>query len=400
MNGAGFGLAALLITLFCAAVHLWRTRETLARELEDARQTWDRTNDAVLIADLVEGRVLHANPAATRLLGCTKKELLSRTLPDLHPAELVSRSAEIIADVWDKKGLVTSDLPFVGSHGEIVDVEISANVLEYRARPAVLIHARDIRERKRLETALVQAEKMAALGNLVAGVAHEVNTPVGAISANTDVARRALDLIDEGLADPSIRALVAEKTRMLRAIAILRESNDVMKEASERVSKIVRSLRSFARLDEAERQKADLHEGLESTLTLMRHELKHGIEVVKNYGDLPLVDCFPNQLNQVFMNVLVNAVHAMGTRGVLTIRTRAEAGMAVIEMEDTGKGIAPEHLPRIFDPGFTTKGVGVGTGLGLSISYRIIQEHKGTIEAKSELGKGTVFTLRIPVDRP
>jgi PAS domain S-box-containing protein len=418
-GGATLGLAALLMVLVGLVVHLGRARAMVARELEDWRNTWDRENDAVLIADLVDGRLLRANAAATRLLGCSESELLGRRLPDLHPRELVARSAEVIADVWEKKGLVYADLPFVDSNGEIVDVEVSANVLEYCARPAILIHARDIRERKRLETnarahalelestnrqlrdaqsQLVQSEKMAALGSLVAGVAHEVNTPIGAIASNADVAKRALDIVDKGLADPELERLVSDKPRMMRALAILRESNDVTKEAADRVAKIVRSLRSFARLDEAERQKADLHEGLESTLTLMRHVLKHGVEVVKEYGDLPLIDCFPNQLNQVFMNLLVNAVHAMEQRGTLTIRTRVEGAMAVIELEDTGSGIAPENLTRIFDPGFTTKGVGVGTGLGLSISYRIVQDHRGTITARSEVGKGTVFTVRIPVE--
>jgi signal transduction histidine kinase len=243
---------------------------------------------------------------------------------------------------------------------------------------------------------------MAALGNLVAGVAHELNTPIGAVASNADVAKRAHEVLKAALEDPKVAETLAGNIRVQRALSILEESNGVTKDAAERVSRIVKSLRNFARLDEAERKKVDLHEGLDSTLTLIRHELKKGIEVVKEYGALPVVDCFPNQLNQVFMNILVNACHAIDTSaggGKITVRTRVDGDDALVEIIDNGKGIKPEHLGKIFDPGFTTKGVGVGTGLGLSISYRIVQDHKGSIAAKSEVGKGTTFTIRLPIAR-
>ena len=150
-------------------------------------------------------------------------------------------------------------------------------------------------------------------------------------------------------------------------------------------------------MDEAEFQKADLHEGLDSTLTLVHHELRNRAIVLKDYGNLPLVYCSPNQLNQVFMNLFINASQAIDGKGEIRISTRADDAKVCIRIADNGKGILPEHLPKIFDPGFTTKGTGVGTGLGLSICYNIIQKHKGSITVESEPGKGTEFTITLPV---
>ena len=141
---------------------------------------------------------------------------------------------------------------------------------------------------------------------------------------------------------------------------------------------------------------ADLHEGIESTLTLLRHRLEERITVERRYGDLPEILCYPNRLNQVFMNVLLNAIQAIEERGTITIGTRREAGDAVVEFGDTGVGVPADRLDRIFDPGFTTKGSGVGTGLGLSISYRIVEEHRGSIVLSSEPGRGTGVTIRLP----
>jgi signal transduction histidine kinase len=159
---------------------------------------------------------------------------------------------------------------------------------------------------------------------------------------------------------------------------------------------IVRSLKNFARLDEAERKKVNVHEGIESTLTLLQHQLKTRIRIVKQFGDIPEVECFPNRLNQVFMNILVNAAQAIEGRGVITVKTWKQDDTLRLSINDTGVGIPPEHLSRIFDPGFTTKGVGVGTGLGLSICYKIVKDHGGTIEAESST-QGTTFTIILPL---
>jgi two-component system NtrC family sensor kinase len=164
------------------------------------------------------------------------------------------------------------------------------------------------------------------------------------------------------------------------------------------VTEIVRSLLNFARLDEAEMQRANVHEGLDSTLTLVHHYLKGRIEVEKQYGDLPDIVCYPSRLNQVFLNILTNASQAIKDGGRITIRTRVEDEFAEIEIEDSGAGIEPEHLPHVFDSGFTTKSAGEGTGLGLAISKQIVDDHNGEISVESVEGQGTTFRIRLPVD--
>lgn len=265
-----------------------------------------------------------------------------------------------------------------------------------RERTAELSGA--LTELRATQAELLQSEKMAALGNLVAGVAHEINTPLGAIASNTDLVQRALARISTALADPTQSAPAA------RYAAKAAEMAGISREACERISGIVRSLRNFSRLDEAERKPADLHEGLESTLVLIAHLIKNRVAVRREYGVLPPVDCHASQINQVFLNILVNAAQAIEGHGTITIRTRtataAELGFpaVIVEISDTGKGIAPEHLGRIFDPGFTTKGVGVGTGLGLAICYRIVNAHHGKIEADSTPGRGTTFRIMLPLE--
>jgi two-component system, NtrC family, sensor kinase len=235
---------------------------------------------------------------------------------------------------------------------------------------------------------LIQSEKMAALGLLVAGVAHEINTPMGAIHSNNDIMTRAVGKVRklmESAPDNEVR-------RLLDILGEVCRNNEI---ATERIMKIVRNLKNFARLDEAERKKVDIHEGIESTLSLLRHQLKSRIRIVKCFGDIPEIECYPNELNQVFMNILVNAAQAIKHRGEITVKTWREGDRVKIAISDTGVGIPPENLSKVFDPGFTTKGVGLGTGLGLSICYKIVQEHRGTIEAESSK-QGTTFTISIP----
>ena len=237
---------------------------------------------------------------------------------------------------------------------------------------------------------LIQSEKMASLGLLVSGVAHEINTPMGAIHSNNDIMTRAVAKIRRQLGSTPD----AEVSRLLDILGEVCRNNEI---ATERITQIVRSLKNFARLDEAERKRVNIHEGIESTLSLLRHQLKNRIRIVKRFGDIPDVECFPNELNQVFMNILVNAAHAIKERGEITVKTWKEGEGVKIAISDTGIGIPPENLSKIFDPGFTTKGVGVGTGLGLFICYKIVQDHHGTIEAESSK-QGTTFTITIPLE--
>jgi signal transduction histidine kinase len=250
---------------------------------------------------------------------------------------------------------------------------------------------------KEAQQQLILKEKMASLGDLVAGVAHEINNPIGAINSASDVSSRCLDRLQETVERGESVQAIKDDIHYQTVMQLLRENTRIAVEGSVRVTKIVRSLRNFARLDEAELQEADIHEGIDSTLTLVHHELKHNVEVVKEYGDVPRIRCYPNQLNQVFMNLFVNAAHAIEEKGVLRITTSADAKTVHIKIADTGKGIPQKNIDKIFDPGFTTKGSGVGTGLGLSISYNIIQKHGGSFRVNSEVGRGTVFEISLPV---
>lgn len=254
------------------------------------------------------------------------------------------------------------------------------------------------RELKQKQTQLVQAEKMASLGNLVAGIAHEINTPLGALRSNTDLFVRSIAKVNNILTDSKTADEVLENAELSKLLENIQKLNTVNEAATERIVNIVNSLRKFARLDQAEMDTYDIHEGIESTLTLVNHELKNRIEVVKDYGDIPQIYCYPNQLNQVFMNILVNASQAIEDQGTVRITTSRQDGNIVVEISDSGRGIPKKMIKRIFDPGFTTKGSGVGTGLGLSIVHQIIQDHKGRIEVESEPGKGTTFRVILPIE--
>ena len=252
---------------------------------------------------------------------------------------------------------------------------------------------RAIGELRITRAALSQAEKMASLGDLVAGVAHEIATPVGSIHANVGVMFRALARVRSRL-EVGVRRV--EDAELERALTALEDVSRINQMACERIVKIVKSLRDFSRLDEPERKSANLIEGIESTLTLVHHELKNRIDVVRDYQPIPNVRCAPNQLNQVFMNILVNASHAVEGRGRITIRTRYLDGEIAISFTDTGRGIPEAVRPRIFDRGFTTKGPGLGSGLGLAICDRIVKDHAGRIEVVSEEGNGSTFTVILP----
>lgn len=270
---------------------------------------------------------------------------------------------------------------------------------------------------KRLEDAqnqLLQSEKMASIGQLAAGVAHEINNPVGYINSNLGTLEKYVqDIFSMLNAYEQAEPLLDAHPDTLRDIHVLRDRLDIaflkedlaalMKESQEgitRVKKIVQDLKDFSHVDEAEWQWVNLHNGLDSTLNIVWNEIKYKAEVVKKYGTLPDVECLPSQLNQVFMNLLVNAAHAIDERGTITLRSGVQGEEVWLEFSDTGKGIPPENLNRIFDPFFTTKPVGKGTGLGLSLSYSIIQKHHGKIEVSSEVGKGTTFRIWLPIKQP
>ncbi|KUZ72171.1 histidine kinase [Burkholderia ubonensis] len=256
---------------------------------------------------------------------------------------------------------------------------------------------------------LLQSEKLASIGQLAAGVAHEINNPIGFVSANLNTlktwVRGLLDVVAAHEAalprhDAETRVALTAAGRAADIDYIRGEIATLIDESIDgtmRVRRIVQDLRDFSRPGSDEWSVVDIHAGLESTLNVVHNELKYKADVVREYGDVPHVECLPSQLNQVFMNLLVNAAQAIPGRGVITIRTTSDGDHVTIAISDTGNGMPPDVMRRIFDPFFTTKPVGQGTGLGLSVSHGIVERHRGVIDVTSEPGRGSTFSIRLPI---
>lgn len=304
-------------------------------------------------------------------------------------------------------------LEVIGSLTDITERKQMEEMLQKTGNEQRLL----ISQLQQAQAQLLQSEKMASIGQLAAGIAHEINNPIGFVNSNMGALRSYVDTLftvidgcDRMLATlpatPDATAAIAAMAQLKSqadleylkedVVQLVKESMDGLK----RVRDIVQSLKDFSHVGETDWQFADLHHGIDSTLTIANNEFKYKATVTREYGTLPLVKCLASQLNQVFMNLIVNAAHAIKDAGVISIRTGCENDWVWIEIGDNGEGIAPGNLTRIFDPFFTTKAIGKGTGLGLSLSYNIIVKHGGRIEVASELGKGTKFTLHLPVDQP
>ena len=251
-------------------------------------------------------------------------------------------------------------------------------------------------ELKATQAQLVQSEKMAALSKIVAGFAHELNTPLGAINSSTDVSSRAVTKIGDVLENSENLEELKESRQLGSALECLQKSHEATAAAIERISRIVTSLKSFIRMDESEYQNACVHEGLDSTLTLLANLFEERIKVEKDYGEVPTIYCNPSELNQVFMHLLTNAAQAIRAKGTITIRTSSCGPEVYVEIIDTGIGILPDQVKGIFDPSFTKDGSRIKAGLGLFTSYRIVQGHQGRIEVESEVGKGSRFRVILP----
>lgn len=272
---------------------------------------------------------------------------------------------------------------------------------------------------KSAHSQILQQEKMASIGQIAAGVAHEINNPVGYIMSNLGTLRKYLDRLSEFIKVQSETIDVFKKERegegpaltmslqktdaarkTLKVDYIMVDASNLLKESlagSGRIKEIVQDLKSFSHVDNAEIKMHDINEGIRKTINVIWNELKYKAKVVQEYGAIPLTRCNLGNLNQVFMNILLNAVQAIEKEGTITIRTWSDDMHILISISDTGCGIPKEIMNKIFDPFFTTKDVGKGTGLGLSVSYDIIKKHDGEISIQSEVGKGTIFTIKIPV---
>jgi two-component system NtrC family sensor kinase len=288
------------------------------------------------------------------------------------------------------------------------------------AFPDMVIHvvAGESQDRKRMEQQLkesqariIQQEKMASIGQLAAGVAHEINNPMGYITSNMNslwkYAEKLAQFVEiqeqaiEKCADQETRAAIVDLKHQIKLDFVMKDFRNLISESLEgaqRVSKIVQDLKSFSRADSNEAISSDLNECIRSTLNVVRNEIKYVADLDLALGDISPVVCRPQQISQVVMNLLVNAAHSISGKGVITLITRQVDDFVEIIVSDTGSGISPEHIQKIFDPFFTTKEAGKGTGLGLAISMDIIRKHNGELLVTSEQGKGTTFTVRLPFD--
>jgi len=300
-------------------------------------------------------------------------------------------------------------LEVVGSLTNITDRKQMEEALQKKGEE----QQRLINQLQEAQAQLLQSEKMASIGQLAAGIAHEINNPIGFINSNMGALRAYVDTLCE-LTDSvdqtvqrmsgqeDLKATLGQLKKQADYEFLKEDVAELVKESLDglkRVRDIVQSLKDFAHIGETDWQYADLHAGIDSTLTIASNEFRYKATVKKEYGKLPQVKCLASQLNQVFMNLIVNASHAIKDNGVITVRTGCENDWVWIEIGDNGSGIAPDILNRIFEPFFTTKPVGKGTGLGLSLSYNIVAKHGGRIEVASELGQGTRFTVHLPVNQ-
>ncbi len=251
-------------------------------------------------------------------------------------------------------------------------------------------------ELKAAETQLIQAEKMAALGGIVAGIIHELNTPVGVINSAVGLVSKCTADLQMALKTGSTAEEIRANRNLQTALESLEENKHVTELAIKRIGKLVTSLKSFTRIDRAVFEPIDIHEGIETTLTLLETRIGNRIQVVLEYGALPLVPSYVSELNQMFLNLLTNAAQAIRGEGTITIRTRAESGRVKLEFSDTGVGIPEDQLSRLFDPTFSKTGSRVKASLGLIASYNIVEKHSGRITVESEVGRGTTLTVSLP----
>ena len=267
----------------------------------------------------------------------------------------------------------------------------------------------EIAERKVMQAQLIQQEKLASIGQLMAGIAHEINNPVGYVRSNLESLRKYSDRIikyinylqplAERFLPDNVAGEMNEHRKSGKVDMVINDYRNLIDETIEgveRVKKIVLDLKTFSRKDAEERETVDINRSLESVLSIVWNEIKYVADLQRDFSPIPPVNGYPQKLGQVFLNLLVNASHAISEHGTITVRTWLEEGMVCVSISDTGCGIPPDVLPHIFEPFYTTKKAGNGTGLGLSICENIVRTHDGYIEVDSEIGKGATFTVRLP----
>ncbi len=339
------------------------------------------------IAVYTDARLVYVNPALVRLVGYPSAEaLLGKRLSELVDCENDSTISQRIRRTLAPGASRRHEERFRRLDGTPIDVELNALQTDYRGAPSMLLIVRDVTERKQMQAQLIRAERLASVGTLAAGVAHEINNPLAYAIANLDFVRESIDAMGES-------ALPAE----------LRDALSEAAQGAERVRRIVRDLGMFARPESEEKKPVEVHGVLEASINVAWNQLRHRAHLRRDYGAVSPVLANEVRLGQVVVNLLINAAHAIpvghASANEVRLSTSQVGERVVIEVSDTGGGIAPEHLERIFDPFFTTKPVGIGTGLGLSICHGIITSLGGRIEVRSCLGRGTTVSVSLPAAR-
>lgn len=402
-----------------------KTESSLARSETRFRTLFDATSEAVML--LGQEGFIDCNNATLALFGClSKNDFCSKQPCDFSPpTQMDGRDSVICANEMITKAMQNGSNRFEWVHrrvdnGKDFPVEVSLSTMTLEGQSVILATVHDITHRKRYETKLLQlaeaqsqllqSEKMATIGQLAAGVAHELNNPIAFVNSNLGTLetyiKDLLEIIEIYHASINPDLLVEIEDIRTRKefdylLSDIFQIVDESKDGLSRMRRIVQDLKDFSRVGESEWQPTNLHHCLNSTLNIVWHELKYKCKVTKNYAeDLPQICCIASQINQAFMNLLVNAGHAIEKQGEISITTRRnpiDNSTVQILIADNGIGIAPENLKRIFDPFFTTKPVGQGTGLGLSITWNIIDKHQGSLDVNSTLGEGTTFIITLPI---
>ena len=364
---------------------LYRSLESNAAQLADLKAYADSVIESITVGVAVisdEGRVTTWNPTMRGLTGLAPEDVVGRRSDGVFPAEIVAALRRFITGTgWtvpEPAHIHKTAIPRKNGNDRLVNITLAPFVSSENLDSGTLLLFDDVTEKVQLEQQLLQAEKLSSIGLFAAGIAHEVNTPLTGISSYVQMLIQETDS-----EDPNLDVLKSIEKQSFRA------------------STIINNLLNFARVSETEVQQVNLNSLMLETLSLLDHPLRNsGVDVALDLDPgLPSTLGSGGRLQQVFMNLFLNARDAMPDGGELVVRTRQKNSTLLIEISDTGKGISPENVKRIYDPFFTTKGIGRGTGLGLSVSYGIIQEHSGRISVDSRPGKGTTFTLAIPLKR-